>query len=104
MIKRFLMSMWDWARPYLTLKMIPCLLISWLITNGWAYVFAALGPVLGWSWMTVAGSAWIAILWMPWTLEKPLITIPLACLIYRLIYREKFVKKVVNDVNRQTKE
>ena len=80
------------------------MLISWLITNGWAYVFVVLGPILDWSWMTIAGSTWIAILWMPWTLEKPLITIPLAGLIYRLIYREKFVKKVVNDVNRQTKE
>lgn len=96
--------MWGWTRPYLTLKMIPCLLISWVITNGWAYVFVVLGPVLGWSWMTIAGSTWIAILWMPWTLEKPLITIPLAGLIYRLIYREKFVKKVVNNVNRQIKE
>jgi len=84
--------------------MIPCLLISWVITNGWAYVFVVLGPILGWSWMTIAGSTWMAILWMPWTLEKPLITIPLAGLIYRLIYREKFVKKVVDNVNRQTKE
>lgn len=104
MLKRLLRSTWDWTRPYLTIKMIPCLVISWVITNGWAYVFVLIGPVIGWSWMTVAGSAWIAILWMPWTLEKPLITIPLACLIYRLIYREKFVKKVVNDVNRRIKE
>lgn len=96
--------MWGWTRPYLTLKMIPCLLISWVITNGWAYVFVVLGPVLGWSWMTIAGSTWIAILWMPWTLEKPFVTLPLAGLIYRLIYREKFVKKVVNNVNRQIKK
>ena len=96
--------MWDWTRPYLTLKMIPCLVISWVITNGWAYVFVVVGPILGWSWMTIAGSTWIAILWMPWTLEKPFVTLPLAGLIYRLIYREKFVKKVVNDDNRQIKK
>ncbi len=97
MIKRLLRSMWDWTRPYLTIKMIPCLLIAWVITNGWAYLFVVLGPTLGWSWMTIAGSAWIAILWMPWTLEKPLVTIPLACLIYRLIYRKKFEKKKVTE-------
>lgn len=96
--------MWDWTRPYLKLKMIPCLFISWVITNGWAYVFVAIGPALGWSWMTIAGSTWIAILWMPWTLEKPFITLPLAGLIYRLIYREKFVKKVANNDNQQIKK
>lgn len=96
--------MLDWARPYLTLKMIPCLFLAWVITNGWAYVFVTVGPILGLRWMTIVGSTWIAILWMPWTLEKPLITIPLACLIYRLIYREKFVKKVANDADRQIKK
>jgi hypothetical protein len=48
---------------------------------------------IGATWMTVAGSAWAAILWMPWTLEKPLITIPLSLLIYRIVYKEKFSKR-----------
>lgn len=99
MIKRLLRSIWDWSRPYFTLKMVPCLLLAWLITNGWAYVFVIMGPKLGWTWMTVSGTTWIAILWMPWTPEKPLVTIPLALLFYRLIYREKFVKKEDTDVN-----
>lgn len=96
-MKRLLRSTWEWAKPYLTWKMVPCLLISWIITNGWAYIFVILGPILNAKWMTIAGSGWIAILWMPWTLEKPLVTIPLAGLIYRLIYREKFIKKKVNE-------
>lgn len=92
-LKNLLNKLWGWAKPYLTWRMAPCLILAWIITNGWCYVFIALGPILGWAWMTIVGTTWAAILWMPWTLEKPLITIPLAILFYRLIYKEKFVKK-----------
>lgn len=98
-IKKVLQKTWAWTKPYLTVKMIPCLLLSWMITNGWAYVFVTIGPIIGANWMTVAGTAWIVILWMPWTFEKPFVTLPLAGLIYRLIYKEKFIKKKEDDVN-----
>ena len=92
-MKKFLIKTWDWAKPYFTWRMAPCLALAWVITNGWAYVFIAVGPMIGATWMTVVGSTWAAILWMPWTLEKPLVTIPLSLLFYRLFYREKFIKK-----------
>lgn len=94
-MKKLLRGVWLWTKPYLTPRMIPCLIIAWCITNGWAYVFVALGPRIGSTWMTVVGGTWIAILWMPWTPEKPLVTIPLSVIIYRLIYREKFQKHAV---------
>lgn len=92
-MKKLLIKTWEWAKPYFTWRMAPCLTLAWIITNGWAYVFIAVGPMIGATWMTVAGSTWAAILWMPWTLEKPLVTIPLSLLFYRLFYREKFIKK-----------
>lgn len=98
-MKKFIKGIWEWVKPYGTSKMIPCLIIAWIITNGWAYVFIALGPRIGATWMTIAGTAWATILWMPWTLEKPLITIPLSLLIYRLIYREKFHKKEMEGIS-----
>ena len=91
-MKKLLYKTWAWAKPYFTWKMAPCLLIAWMITNGWAYIFVALGAKLSIAWMTYIGSAWIAILWMPWTPEKFLVTAPLAVLIYRIIYRQKFIK------------
>ena len=97
MIKKLLHGIWAWTRPYLTLKMIPCLAIAWVITNGWAYVFIVLGPKLGLTWMTAAGTTWMAILWMPWTIEKPLVTIPLSLLLYRIIYGEKFKKELYKE-------
>jgi len=95
-IKKLLLKCIDWAKPYFTWKMLPCLILAWIITNGWAYIFIILGSKLGINWMTIAGTTWATILWMPWTLEKPLVTIPLSLLFYRLIYRKKFVKKEVD--------
>jgi hypothetical protein len=92
-MRKFLGKIWEWVKPYWTRKMIPFLLISWIITNGWCYAFIALGPVLHIPWMTRVGLAWAAILWMPWSLEKPFITLPLAGLLYRIVYKEKFNKK-----------
>jgi len=92
-IKKVWNKTWNWIKPYLTPKMLPFILISWCITNGWAYIFAILGPILNITWMTTAGVTWATILWMPMTPEKPLVTIPLALLMYRLKYKEKFIKK-----------
>ena len=59
------------VRPYLTPKMFISYSIAWLITNGWCYIFIALGPILRWSWMTWLGGVWAAVLWFPLTVEKP---------------------------------
>ena len=91
-MKSFLKSIWDWVRPYLTLKMFPMLLIAWLITNGWSYIFVSVGPVIDQPWMTWLGGLWITMLWLPITIEKP-ITLGIALLLYRLVYRERFSKK-----------
>lgn len=91
-MKKFLKSIWGWVKPYTTPKMIPFLVIAWLITNGWSYIFVALGPKINQSWMTWLGGLWITLLWFPLTIEKP-ITIGIALLLYRLVYRERFSKK-----------
>ena len=95
LVKKIWWKFWGWIKPYLTPKMLPFMFISWCISDGWVYVFLALGTALDISWMIKVGGAWAAILWMPWSLEKPLITIPLAGLLYRLYYKEKFVKEEV---------
>lgn len=88
-MKKLLAKTWDWARPYLTWKMLPFLLIAWCITNGWSYAFVVIGNRLDISWMVWVGGAWISVLWFPFTIEKP-ITIFIAGLLYRLFYRRKF--------------
>ena len=96
-MKKLLIKCWEWTKPYLTWRMAPCLAIAWCITNGWAYVFVIVGPIVESAWLSRIGWAWITILWMPWTPEKFLITIPLSVLIYRVVYRQNFVKKVETE-------
>jgi len=88
-MKRLLNKSIEWARPYLTWKMLPFLLVAWLITNGWSYAFVIIGSRLGISWMVWLGGAWISFLWFPFTLEK-VATIFIAGLLYRLFYRRRF--------------
>lgn len=71
--------------------MLPFLLIAWMITNGWSYAFVVIGARYGISWMTWLGGVWVSILWIPFTVEKPL-TILIAVMLYKLIYKEDFKK------------
>lgn len=75
----------EWARPYLTLKMLPFLLIAWMLTNGWAYVFVAIGTPT----MRIIGGAWISFLWFPFTVEK-VATVFIAGLLYKVVYKKEF--------------
>ena len=70
-------------RPMLHLAI--CLLIAWMITNGWAYILLGLGIAFKWTWAESIGSGYLAVLWMPWTPEK-LITIPIAIFLQKLIF------------------
>jgi len=69
--------------------MIPLLFGSWMITNGWSYVFVAIGGWLHIKWMVAAGTFWLAFLWIPFTPEK-IVTVAIATFLYKLIYRKEF--------------
>jgi hypothetical protein len=56
-------------------RLLVCLGIAWIITNGWSYVCLGLGTVLGWNWMIAIATAYMAFLWFPFTPEKILTTI-----------------------------
>lgn len=59
-------------------------LLAWLITNGWSYIFIAIpNPTL-----RKIGLGWQAILWLPFTVEKP-ITFAIAVWFRKIIFRKK---------------
>ena len=81
----------DWVKPYLTLKMIPIVLVLWGLTNGiWYFIaFSPLDLPQG----LVSFARWyLVFLYSPLALEKPLI-IYLSIKIYRFLYRGEFKKK-----------
>ena len=85
--------LWNWCksklktllRVLLNPRLLLCMGIGWMITNGWSYVFLALGIWLDINWMRLAGGAWLTVLWLPFTPEK-IITVMIALLLMRLLF------------------
>ncbi len=74
-----------WAGILLNPRMLLCLGIAWMITNGWSYVFVALGIWLDIPWMVITGTAYMSFLWIPFTPEK-IITIIIAIFLLKAIF------------------
>ena len=75
----------SWARFLLNPRLLLCLLIAWMITNGWSYVMFGLGLILKIEWMYMVGGAYMSLLWLPFTPEK-LITVLIAIGLMRFLY------------------
>lgn len=77
-------------------RLLLCFGIAWLITNGWCYIFVALGTLLKINWMIAVGGAYAAALWVPFTPEK-IITVIIAIALLRLFFPndQKTLKKLI---------
>jgi hypothetical protein len=93
MIKKIWHKIWGWVKPYLTPRMLPIVLSIWVLTNGVWYAIAFIHIDFLPNWLSTFAKAYIAFLWLPFSMEKPFVILPLSVLIYRVIYKEKFVKK-----------
>lgn len=80
-MQTFKRIIWFFANP----KLLLCLGIAWMITNGWSYVFLALGTALGIGWMQAVGGAYLGLLWLPFTPEK-ILTAAIAILLLKLFF------------------
>ena len=69
------------ANPHLLI----CLLIAWMITNGWAYILMWIGKYLNIEWMMAVSGAYIAFVWLPLSPEKTL-TFAIAIVLLRLLF------------------
>jgi len=74
-----------YLKPFLNLKFIFSFGVAWLITNGWAYICLGLGVLLRIGWLQIASSAYIAFLYLPFTIEK-IITIPLSIFLQEKLF------------------
>lgn len=66
-------------------RLLLCLGIAWFITNGWAYIAAALSLWLKIDWLTAVSGAYLAALWIPFTPEK-IITVIIAIFLLKLFF------------------
>lgn len=74
-----------WLMVILNPRLLLCLFIAWMITNGWSYVFTVLGTWLDIPWMLITGTAYMGLLWVPFTPEK-ILTVIIALFLMRLIF------------------
>ena len=63
-------------------RLLLCVGIAWMITNGWSYILLAVGTYFGITWMTAVGGAYLAFLWLPISPEK-LVTFTIALALLR---------------------
>ena len=79
-------------------RLLLCLGLAWMITNGWSYILFALGTACGIEWMAAVGGGYMALLWVPATPEK-LITCAIAIfLLKRLFPHDKKTLGVLKDL------
>lgn len=85
------------ARFCLNPHMLICFGLAWLITNGWCYIFMAVGGSFGINWMFGVGAAYAAFLWIPFTPEK-IVTIIISLFLLRLLFPDdQKTLKVLRD-------
>ncbi len=66
-------------------RLLLCVAIAWMITNGWSYVLMAVGVWLKIGWMQAVAGAYLAFLWLPISPEK-LVTFAIAIVILKKMF------------------
>lgn len=66
-------------------RLLLCIGLAWLITNGWSYIFFGIGTYFRITWMTAVASAYLAFLWLPISPEK-LATFAIAIALLRVLF------------------
>lgn len=66
-------------------RLLLCIALAWLITNGWSYILFAIGTAAKIHWMTAVSGAYIAFLWLPVSPEK-IVTFAIALGLLRLLF------------------
>jgi hypothetical protein len=93
-IKKIWHKFWSWLKPYFTPKMIPIIITVYFFTNIVWYVIAFVPIEFIANWLSDFAKGYIAFLWLPFSAEKPVIIL-VSVFLYRIIYKEKFIKKGV---------
>ena len=66
-------------------RLLLCIVIAWLITNGWSYILFGIGTYFNIHWMTTVAGAYLAFLWLPVSPEK-IATFAIAIGLLRLLF------------------
>lgn len=84
-------------------RLILCIGIAWIITNGWSYLLFGLGTFLEIKWMIAVSGAYLTFLWFPFTPEK-LITVAIAIFLLKLLFpKDEKTLGILKDMHQKHK-
>ncbi len=84
-------------------RLLVCLLVAWMITNGWSYVLFALGTYFEIGWMLAVSGAYLAFLWLPISPEK-IATVAIAIALLRFLFpKDEKTLAVLRDMYHRAK-
>lgn len=84
-------------------RLLVCLLVAWIITNGWSYIMFALGTYFQIGWMIAVSGAYLAFLWLPISPEK-IATVAIAIALLRFLFpKDEKTLAVLRDMYRKAK-
>jgi len=66
-------------------RLLLCLGLAWLITNGWSYIMLAIGTYFQIGWMMAVASGYLAFLWLPISPEK-IVTVAISIALLRILF------------------
>lgn len=88
-------------------RLLLCVGIAWLITNGWSYILGTIGILLNIRWMQIVAGAYLTFLWLPISPEK-IVTFAIAILLLRRLFphdeKTLGVLKELHEKGRMKKE
>ncbi len=92
------------GRFLLNPRFMLCFGIAWMITNGWSYVAFVLGNAFDVGWLKYIATAYMALLWLPFTPEK-IITFAIAILLLKLLFpNDKKTLAVLHNMKLRAKD
>lgn len=84
-------------------RLLLCVGIAWMITNGWSYIAFSVGTYFGIGWMAAVGGAYLTFLWLPISPEK-IVTFAIALALLRWFFpKDQKTLAVLKDLYEKAK-
>lgn len=74
-----------WLMFFCNPRLLFCLGLAWLVTNGWAYIMLGFGTYLNITWMIAVSGAYLTFIWLPISPEK-ILTVAITMALLRVLF------------------
>ena len=104
-LKKWMEKLKKWLRLLLNWRILVCFFVAWMITNGWSYLMLGIGIYLNHSILIAISSAYLALLWVPFSPEK-ILTVAIGLFLVRILFpkHNREIKRQISELLEQTKE